>query len=443
MKVTVIGSGYVGLVTAACLAEVGNSVVGVDNNLEKIELLKQCISPIWEPGLDEMLRRNSTEGRLTFTSDAKTAIESSDAVFIAVGTPPGEDGSADLQYVLAVARTVGECINAYKVVVNKSTVPIGTADLVAQTIREAINQRSLDIEFDVVSNPEFLKEGDAIADLMKPDRIVIGSESDRATEVMRKIYAPFNLSSDRLLVLSVRSSEMTKYAANCMLATKISFINEIAVLCEQYGADVAEVRRGIGSDSRIGYKFIYAGVGYGGSCFPKDVKALIKMAIDKGVKPFLMEAVEQRNEQQKQVLFEKIVRRYGEDLTGIKFCLWGLAFKPNTDDMREAPSIVMITKLLDRGAEILAFDPVAANEARKELPLNDRLRIVDDQYEALSGVNALVLITEWHQFRVPDFDKMKDLMREYVIFDGRNQYNIDEIEACGFEYYGIGRGRQQ
>ncbi|MDA3813523.1 MAG: UDP-glucose/GDP-mannose dehydrogenase family protein [Candidatus Cloacimonetes bacterium] len=439
MKLTIIGTGYVGLVSGTCFAEMGNDIICVDNNKIKIAELKKGNIPIWEPGLEEMVQRNAEGGRLTFTTDIKNAVEKSDICIIAVGTPPDEDGSADLQYVLAVARDIAQYMNGYKVIIDKSTVPVGTADKVKQAVQEILDKRGVDYRFDVVSNPEFLKEGDAINDSMKPDRVVVGTDSEECAEVMRELYTPFARSHEKLIIMSVRSAEMTKYTANAMLATKISFMNDIANLCELTGADISEVRHGIGSDSRIGYKFIYPGVGYGGSCFPKDVKALIKMAEGIGTKTRVLKAVEDVNNDQKSVLVHKVKKHFGEDLSGLTFAIWGLAFKPNTDDMREAPAITIINGLIEAGAVVQAFDPVAMDEANRLFGENSRIKYTHGNYDALKGADALLLITEWNQFRYPDFDKVKDLLRKPVIFDGRNQYNPLELKEKGFTYYGIGR----
>lgn len=439
MKIAVVGSGYVGLVTGACFSEMGNNVICVDNDANKIKMLLDGEIPIYEPGLEDLVDRNSAQGRLSFTTDIKSAVEQSQIIFIAVGTPPDEDGSADLQYVLTVARDIALFMNEPKIVVDKSTVPVGTADLVRKEMQTILDDRNSKLTFDVVSNPEFLKEGAAIDDFMKPDRVVVGVENEAAGELMRELYAPFNMNRDRVIVMSVRSAEMTKYAANAMLATKISFMNEIALLCEKLGADVTEVRNGIGSDSRIGYKFIYPGVGYGGSCFPKDVKALIHMARKAGIEPKVMAAVEDRNELQKHVLIDKVKAHFGNDLSGKTFAVWGLAFKPQTDDMREAPSIVIIDGLIEAGATICAYDPVAMNEAKRCLADKAGLTYAANQYDALKGADALLLITEWHQFRHPDFDKVKSLLMTPVIFDGRNQYDPEHLKEQGFIYYGIGR----
>ena len=444
MNLTVIGSGYVGLVTGTCFAEMGHHVTCVDVDARKVENLNKGILPIYEPGLDTMVRNNARAGRLTFTTSLRDAMRTSNIHFIAVGTPPGEDGSADLQYVLSVAREIGAHLEDYAVVIDKSTVPVGTAERVREAINVELLRRGREIEFDVVSNPEFLKEGAAIDDFMKPDRIVVGAEEERAIEIMRELYADFTRSHDRLLVMGVRDAEMTKYVANAMLATKISFMNEVANLCDRMGVDVENVRTGIGSDSRIGYSFIYPGCGYGGSCFPKDVKALIRMAAANGFYPRLLEAVEARNEEQKGYLFGKIATHYGPELKGRVFGLWGLAFKPGTDDMREAPSKILLGQLLEAGARVQAYDPVAMDVAREELPAewfaDGRLTLVDQQYAALEGADALALVTEWRPFRHPDFGIMRRLMRsDPVIFDGRNQYFPDNMVADGFVYYGVGR----
>ena len=439
MKLTIIGTGYVGLVSGTCFAEMGNDVICVDNNKIKIDGLKSGKIPIWEPGLEEMVIRNSNEGRLTFTTDIKNAVEKSDICIIAVGTPPDEDGSADLQYVLAVAKDIAGYMNSYKVIIDKSTVPVGTADKVVATVQEILEERGVNHKFDVVSNPEFLKEGDAINDSMKPDRVVVGTDSEECAELMRELYTPFARSHEKLIIMSVRSAELTKYTANAMLATKISFMNDIANLCELTGADISEVRHGIGSDSRIGYKFIYPGVGYGGSCFPKDVKALIKMAEGIGTKTRVLQAVEDVNDDQKSVLVHKVKKHFGEDLSELTFAVWGLAFKPKTDDMREAPSITIINGLIEAGAVVQAYDPVAMDEANRVFADNPRIKYSHGNYDALKGADALLLITEWNQFRYPDFDKVKNLLKQPVIFDGRNQYNPQELKEKGFVYYGIGR----
>lgn len=439
MNLAVVGAGYVGLVSGACFADMGNRVACVDRDAARIAMLQRNEIPIYEPGLKELVDRNSAEGRLSFTSDIAAAVDSSQVIFIAVGTPPGEDGSADLEQVLAVAEDIGRNMTDAKIVVNKSTVPVGTADLVAQTIRKVQSQRGVQIPFAVVSNPEFLKEGAAIDDFMGPDRVVIGADDPAAGAVIRELYLPFNRTHERIIIMSVRSAEMTKYAANAMLATKISFMNEISRLCEALGADVAEVRNGIGSDSRIGYKFIYPGVGYGGSCFPKDVKALIHMQRQCGQQPRITEAVEQVNREQKLVLVHKIKQRFGSDLSGLTFAVWGLAFKPRTDDMREAPSVVIINALLDAGARVQAYDPAAMAEARQIFGERAGLSYGSDQYKVLQGADALLLITEWHQFRHPDFDAVKQALKTPLIFDGRNQFDPLHMKELGFTYISIGR----
>lgn len=444
MKLTVIGTGYVGLVTGACFAEMGNTVTCVDVDVRKIENLHKGILPIYEPGLEPVVINNYKQGRLRFavSLDDPKSLEAN-VFFIAVGTPPGEDGSADLQHVLAAARDIGRRIKEYSVVVDKSTVPVGTADKVRAAVRDELKTRALDIPFDVVSNPEFLKEGAAIEDFMKPDRVVIGTDSNKARATMHDLYAPFMRNRERMFFMGVKEAEMTKYAANAMLATKISFMNEISNLCDRLGVDVESVRHGIGSDSRIGYSFIYPGAGYGGSCFPKDVKALIRMAQEQNFNPLVLNAVEARNEVQKHVLFEKIVKRFGTDLRNRVFGLWGLAFKPGTDDMREAPSTVLLEELIGAGARVKAYDPVAMPVAQRELPADwfrgGKLELAPQQYDALAGVDALILVTEWKPFRHPDFDQIKKLLKAPIIFDGRNQYDPASVRAAGFEYFGIGR----
>lgn len=436
MKIVVVGTGYVGLVTGACLADVGLEVICVDVDVKKIENLKNGILPIYEPGLDSIVEKNFKKERLQFSTDLPSAIKGAEVAFIAVGTPPGEDGSADLKYVLAVATEIGENMNDYGVVVTKSTVPVGTAQKVRKAVKEAQTKRGVDIPFDVASNPEFLKEGAAIQDFMKPDRIVIGVDSDRAKEIMGKLYNPFTLNGHPVLFMDIPSAEMTKYAANAMLATKISFMNDIANLCEIMGANVNMVRRGIGSDPRIGNKFIYAGIGYGGSCFPKDVKALIKTAQENNYRMRILEAVEYVNEDQKEVLFDKVMKHFNGDIQGKTFSIWGLSFKPNTDDMREAPSLVLIEKLLNAGARVKAFDPVAMEEARHMI--GDTVTFTSDEYEALVDSQGLLLVTEWSDFRVPNWKVVKKLMEEHVVFDGRNIYESAELNKMGFSYYGIG-----
>jgi UDPglucose 6-dehydrogenase len=443
MKLTIIGTGYVGLVTGACFAEMGNTVTCVDIDKRKIDGLKHGVLPIYEPGLEQVVAENYKNGRLQFCTSLSDPIAESGVYFIAVGTPPGEDGSADLQYVQAVAKEIGQHINEYTVVVDKSTVPVGTADKVKAVIQSELEKRGKSVPFDVVSNPEFLKEGAAVEDFMRPDRVVIGTDSEKARQAMRDLYGPFMRTHDRILFMDVRDAEMTKYAGNAMLATKISFMNEIANLCERMGVDVENVRQGIGSDSRIGYSFIYPGAGYGGSCFPKDVKALVRMAKDHQFEPKVLNAVESRNEAQKHVLIEKIHKRFGSDLKNKKFGLWGLAFKPGTDDMREASSVVLLHGLIAAGASVVAYDPVAMDAAKRELPPEwfdkGHLTLVTEQYTALRGVDAMILITEWKPFRHPDFEKIKKMMKSPVIFDGRNQYDPKALREAGFEYSGIGR----
>lgn len=437
MKITVVGTGYVGLVSGACFAEVGIHVVCVDVDRLKIQGLKQGIMPIYEPGLEEIVKRNYDQGRLEFSTDLGSAIQGSEIVFIAVGTPPGEDGSADLKYVLAVADEIGQHISEYIVVATKSTVPVSTGDKVEKTIRKALDKRNVELLFAVASNPEFLKEGGAVDDFMKPDRIVIGVNDKRAEEVMRRLYKPFQLNGDRMIFMDIRSAEMTKYAANAMLATKISLMNDIANLCERVGANANMVRKGIGTDSRIGNKFIYPGVGYGGSCFPKDVKALIQTSGTYGYELKVLQAVEAVNEYQKMVLVHKILKYFGEDLTGLTFSIWGLSFKPNTDDMREAPSLVIIQELLSRGGKIKAFDPVAMEEA-KHLYLGNTIEYAQSAYDACVNADALILVTEWNEFRIPSWEVLKNLLKRKVIFDGRNLYDKEYMIEAGYEYFGIG-----
>jgi len=440
MNITVIGTGYVGLVSGTCFSEMGNKVTCVDIDVKKIQDLQQGIIPIYEPGLEPMVLKNVKKGNLFFTTDLKSAIKDTEIVFIAVGTPMGEDGSADLQYVLAVAKSIGENMQKPLVVVDKSTVPVGTADKVKATIQKELDIRKEVIPFDVVSNPEFLKEGAAINDFMKPDRVIIGAETATAIEKMKQLYAPFCMSHDRFIVMDIRSAEMTKYAANAMLATKISFMNEIANICEKVGADANMVRIGIGSDERIGYNFIYPGCGYGGSCFPKDVKALQKIAQEHHYDAKLISSVEEVNNAQKLVIAQKVVQRFGENLSGKTFAVWGLAFKPGTDDMREAPAIYVIEELIKKGASIQAYDPKAMDEAQNYYLKNiDNINYVTSKYQALENANALVLLTEWKEFRSPDFTEIKKLLKTPVIFDGRNQYNAFNLEDKGFEYYQIGK----
>jgi len=443
LNVSVFGAGYVGLVTGACLAEMGNEVTCVDSDAGKVAGLQGGILPIHEPGLDSLVKRNLREGRLRFTASEDEGVAAASVYFIAVGTPPNADGSADLRNVIEVARAIGRRIDGPCTIVGKSTVPVGTADRIEETVRAELERRGASVEFDVVSNPEFLKEGDAINDFMKPDRVIVGTRSERAAELMRRIYAPFTRNHERMLVMGVRDAEMTKYAANSMLAARISFMNEIATLCERIGVDVENVRKGIGSDSRIGYSFIYAGCGYGGSCFPKDVRALVHTAREHAVEPVILQAVEARNEAQKRHLFQRIVARFGADLGGRTFGLWGLAFKPGTDDMREAPSVVLLQDMIAAGARVKAYDPVAMDVARRTLPAvwfeKGLLTLADHQYDALDGAAALVLVTEWKPFRYPDFGVVRKRMREPVIFDGRNLYDPAELTRLGFEYFGIGR----
>lgn len=436
MKIVVIGTGYVGLVTGTCFAEVGIDVICVDVDTKKIENLKNGIMPIYEPGLEEMVLRNFEKGRLNFSTNLGESIKEADVAFIAVGTPPGEDGSADLKYVIGVAREIGANIDDYIVVVTKSTVPVGTALKVRTAVQEELTKRNLSLEFDVASNPEFLKEGAAIEDFLKPDRIVVGVESKRAEDVMRKLYKPFLLNGHPIIFMDVPSSEMTKYAANAMLATKISFMNDIANLCEIMGADVNLVRKGIGSDPRIGNRFIYPGIGYGGSCFPKDVKALIRTARENGHEMRILQAVEDVNDDQKSVLFDKISNHFNGDLKGKNFAMWGLSFKPKTDDMREAPSLVIIEKLLGAGASVNAYDPVAMHEAKKDL--GEQIEYSKDPNDALIDADALLIVTEWPEFRTPNFKVMGKLMKSKLVFDGRNIYDLEEMKEHGFEYYCIG-----
>ncbi|MDA8384622.1 MAG: UDP-glucose/GDP-mannose dehydrogenase family protein [Betaproteobacteria bacterium] len=439
MKISVVGTGYVGLVSGTCLAEVGNDVLCLDLDVRKIDILKGGGIPIHEPGLEEMVRRNVAAGRLRFTTNVEESVAHGTIQFIAVGTPPDEDGSADLQYVVAAARAIGAHMQEYRVIVDKSTVPVGTADKVRAAVSEALKNRGASIDFSVVSNPEFLKEGAAVEDFMRPDRIVVGSDDERATQLMRHLYGPFQRNHERLIVMDVRSAELTKYAANAMLATRISFMNELANLAEKLGADIEQVRSGIGSDPRIGYHFLYPGCGYGGSCFPKDVKALRRTAGEHGVNLKVLGAVEDVNESQKHVLVDKVVARFGPDLAGRRFALWGLAFKPNTDDMREAPSRVIMESLWSRGATVTAYDPVAMEEARRIYGEDARLILVDSPMDALKGADALLIATEWKVFRSPDFTVMKSLLKTPVIVDGRNLYEPADIRAQGLEYHAIGR----
>jgi UDPglucose 6-dehydrogenase len=442
MRVTIFGSGYVGLVTGACLADAGNHVICIDVDAAKIERLKAGEVPIHEPGLEALIRRNAEAGRLEFTTDVVRGVAHGLYQLIAVGTPPGEDGSADLTHVLSVARAIGTHLSRYCVVITKSTVPVGTADKVHAQMTRTLAGRAVQVEFDVVSNPEFLKEGAAVNDFMRPDRVVIGSGSARATELMRALYEPFIRNHDRLIVMDIRSSELTKYAANAMLATKISFMNELANIAEKVGADIEKVRIGIGSDPRIGYSFIYPGTGYGGSCFPKDVQALIRSAHDAGHEPQILGAVEAVNARQKTVLFGKIQQHFKGQLKGLTIALWGLAFKPQTDDMREAPSRTLIDLLLKAGARVRAYDPVAADEARRLYQGVAGLEIAKNAYEAAAGADALAIVTEWQEFRSPDFERLRESLRTAVIFDGRNLYDPNMVSRFGLTYYAIGRGRQ-
>ena len=436
MKIAVVGTGYVGLVTGTCLAEVGTDVTCIDIDIHKIENLKNGIMPIYEPGLEAMVTRNFNKGKLHFSTQISESIQGADVAFIAVGTPPGEDGSADLQYVLKVASQIGANINSYVVVVTKSTVPVGTAEKVRSAVQAELDKRGVSIDFDIASNPEFLKEGAAIDDFMKPDRIVVGVDANKAQETMGKLYKPFIMNGHPLIFMDMPSAEMTKYAANSMLATRISFMNDIANLCEIMGADVNAVRRGIGSDPRIGSRFIYAGIGYGGSCFPKDVKALIKTGAQNNYRMRILEAVEEVNEAQKSVLFNKITKSLGNDLSGKTFAMWGLSFKPNTDDMREAPSLVLIEKIKAAGGNIVAYDPVAMPETKHLI--GDAIHYVDEPYLALDNVDALLLVTEWSEFKLPDFDEVSKRLKNKLIFDGRNIYDKAEMAELGYEYYCIG-----
>lgn len=438
MKIAIVGTGYVGLVTGTCFAEMGTEVYCVDIDQKKIENLKDGVIPIFEPGLDEMVERNHKAGRLQFTTDLSSIINDVDIIFSAVGTPPDEDGSADLRYVLDVARTVGQNLNKYMVIVTKSTVPVGTAKLVKQVIREELDKRGKsDIKFDVASNPEFLKEGAAITDFMQPDRVVVGIESDDAKKLMEKLYKPFTLNNYRIIYTDIPSAEMIKYAANAMLATRISFMNDIANLCEIVGADVNMVRKGIGADARIGSKFLYSGCGYGGSCFPKDVKALINTAKKLGHSMEILEAVENVNERQKNILFDKLMKYYNGDIKGKTIAIWGLAFKPKTDDMREAPSLVLIDKILKAGGKVKAYDPVAMQEA-KHHKLGDTIVYAKDIYDATLEADAILMVTEWNEFRLPTWEVIKRTMNKPVVFDGRNIYNKQEMNDAGFDYFGIG-----
>lgn len=437
MKIAIVGTGYVGLVTGTCFAEMGTEVFCIDIDHNKIDKLKNGIIPIFEPGLDEMVERNHKAGRLNFTTDLSSILNEVDIVFSAVGTPPDEDGSADLKYVLDVARTIGQELNKYMVIVTKSTVPVGTAKLIKKTIQDELDKRGLtDLKFDVASNPEFLKEGAAITDFMQPDRVVVGVESEEAKQLMERLYKPFTLNNYRIIYTDIPSAEMIKYAANAMLATRISFMNDIANMCEIVGADINMVRKGIGADVRIGSKFLYAGCGYGGSCFPKDVKALIHTAENLGYEMKILEAVEEVNESQKKILFEKLMKYYDNDIKGKTIAVWGLAFKPKTDDMREAPSLVIIDKILEAGGKVKAYDPVAMEEA--ERILGDSITYAKDIYDATLEADAILMVTEWNEFRLPTWEVIKKTMNKPVVFDGRNIYNKQEMNEIGFDYFGIG-----
>ena len=439
MKIAVVGTGYVGLVTGTCFAEMGNKVWCVDVDENKIKRLEKGIIPIYEPGLENMVKTNYELGHLRFTTDINEALDNAEICFIAVGTPMGEDGSADLHYVLEVARNIGKGMKRHMYVVDKSTVPVGTAEKVREAIQQELDQRQSELTFDVISNPEFLKEGTAVGDCMRPDRIVIGVDNEVAAEVMKDLYTPYVRNTENFIIMDIASAEMTKYTANAMLATKISFMNEIANICEKVGADVNKVRRGIGSDTRIGYSFIYAGCGYGGSCFPKDVQALIRTSHEFGYEPQMLQAVEDVNKRQKKVIPAKVVNRFGEDLTGKTFAVWGLSFKPDTDDMREAAAITIINELTSRGAKVVAYDPKAVKEA-KECYLKDNKNItyVESKYDALNEADAMILITEWKEFRQPDFEEIMKRLKNSVIFDGRNQYDKKKLQKMGIEYYQIG-----
>ncbi len=437
MRIAVVGTGYVGLVTGTCFAETGVTVTCVDIDREKIDLLRMAKPPIYEPGLETMIRRNAEKGRLFFTTDIAEALDKCEVVFITVGTPPGEDGSADLSHVLEVAHDIGRTMKDYLVVVTKSTVPVGSSTMVREAVQEELTKRKAEIYFDVASNPEFLKEGDAIEDFLRPERIVIGVDEDDAEEIMRRLYKPFILNQHPILFMDIASAELTKYAANAMLATRISFINEIANLCDILGADVNLVRKGIGADSRIGNKFLYPGVGYGGSCFPKDTKALIRTAEEKGYSMNVVKAVDLTNEKQKGIMFTKIKEHFGRDLTGRVFAIWGLTFKPQTDDTRESPAMVVISMLLSAGATVQAYDPAGIPEVK--IKLGDKITYATDPYQACENADALLLLTEWSEFRLPDWEEISSKLKHQVIFDGRNIYDPNELRRMGFEYYGIGR----
>lgn len=441
MKLCIIGTGYVGLVTGTCFAEMGNNVICVDIDETKIAMLNRGEVPIYEPGLKEMIDTNSAAGRITFTTGLKDAVQRSEIIFIAVGTPADEDGSADLSHVIDVSKSIAQYVNEPKIIVTKSTVPVGTADLVKQTIKARMKELDNVHEFTIVSNPEFLKEGAAIDDFMKPDRVILGVEDEEAAKIMKELYEPFSRGAERILVMNIRSAEMTKYASNAFLATKISFMNELSHLCEALDADISEVRHGMGSDTRIGHKFIFPGVGYGGSCFPKDVRALISMHSDAGTSARIIQAVEETNQSQKMVLVDKLVKLWGEDMSGKTIAIWGLAFKPQTDDMREAPATVIINALLGMGATIQAYDPIAIPTAKKVFANTDNITFVESEYDALEGADAMLLVTEWHIFRLPDWQKMKSLMKQPLILDGRNQYEPQTMRELGFEYHSIGRAK--
>lgn len=442
MNIYIVGTGYVGLVTGACLADMGNVVTCIDNNIDKIRKLKEDNEiPIYEPGLEEIVKNNIQANRLKFSTEIPNEIPENAIIFIAVGTPSDEEGNADLKFVYQVAEEIGEKINNYCVIVDKSTVPVGTGDKVEKIIQNQINSRNLNIEFDVVSNPEFLKEGDAIKDFNYPDRIIIGSNSEKANEIVKQLYAPFSMRKSKIIKMSRRDAEMTKYAANAMLATKISFMNEISQICELTGVDVENVRQGIGSDSRIGYSFIYPGCGYGGSCFPKDVKAIVQTAKNNDFDPLVLNSVEERNREQKNILFKKIIKKFGQNLSNKVFSIWGLSFKPGTDDMREAPSTFLIKSIIGNGGVVKAFDPIAMESAKNEYNKSELLKITfcNSEYDALNNSDALILVTEWGQFRQPNLEMIKEKLNNPVIFDGRNQYNPDYLKKNGIEYYGIGR----
>lgn len=439
MRLTIVGTGYVGLVTGACFSEMGNNVYCIDIDQEKVKNLQNGIIPIYEPGLEELVKINTENGNLLFSTRLEDGLNNSDICFIAVGTPMDEDGSADLKYVLNVAREIGEKVSHNIIIVNKSTVPVGTGEMVKDVVLKELEKRGVDFEVEVVSNPEFLKEGASVADFMRPDRVVIGSDNEQVISKMKELYTPFTLKHERFITMDIRSAEMSKYASNAMLATRISFMNEIANICERVGANVNHVRDGIGSDGRIGYNFLYAGCGYGGSCFPKDVKALIKTAADHGYETKILKGVESVNEEQKQSIVQKIIKRFGDDLSNLTFTVWGLSFKPETDDMREASSVVIINKLTEMGATIHSYDPKAMDVAREYyFKENQHIKFFNNKYDALNNSHALILITEWKEFRSPDFDEVQNRLNNNIIFDGRNQYNMELLKANGFEYYQIG-----